>query len=140
MVPQNYKKKSFVVHMVLFIAYISITEFFVYTKNIVGIMMFAAWLLSYPIFNGCLFTHIENFFSVRKYGEKIYPNYNIKESYFYKILSWIFGSSDSEWAFFIFQKHTILYLKENLHLGQGKPLSLQHKRTYYRYVPTILRW
>lgn len=44
------------------------------------------WIISIFVFDGCIFTKIENWYSKRKFGEEFYPNYSKKDSTMYQIL------------------------------------------------------
>lgn len=43
------------------------------------------WVISNKIFKGCIFSHVENYFSQKIYRKKFHPNYDITKSVVWKI-------------------------------------------------------
>ena len=53
--------------------------------TISSISILTMWIISLEIFDGCLFTYLENSIAKRIWGKEFYPGYNKKQTIVYRV-------------------------------------------------------
>ncbi len=92
---------SFIIHFLVFITLMILAVIFLgelirpYIASswirivISSLSILSLWLMSLLIFDGCLFTYLENIISKKIWGKELYPGYNRKQTIVYKLFKGI---------------------------------------------------